>query len=181
MAELEVIERLGRNHRDVGVGDTGRTEVIHRLLGDVRIVVETVDGLHGARPPTRPAAHAAEARRLQLGLGQAAGSMRDWQAGLHLPDRDDRHELREQRVEQDHRREGRRHDDDLDRPRADSVPHEYGNCLCVSDGTMIRKRSSHMPITTPNDATTQPAIARVFVVRRGSPSGITKLHVTIVQ
>ena len=45
---------------------------------------------------------------------------------------------------------------------------------------MIRKRSSHMPMTTPNDAMTQPVIVRNRLMPI-STSGSTKLQVTIVQ
>src|SRR4030095_16464347 len=62
----------------------------------------------------------------------------------------------------------------------ENVPHEYGNCLWVSDGTTIRKRSSHMPTTTPHEAMTQPRMVRVFELVRIA-IGSTKLPTTIVQ
>src|SRR5262245_27312524 len=60
------------------------------------------------------------------------------------------------------------------------VPHEYGNGLCASDGTMIRKRSSHMPTTTPQEAMTVPVIVRILRIARNG-KGRTKLQNTIVQ
>src|SRR5262245_4557935 len=60
------------------------------------------------------------------------------------------------------------------------VPHEYGNGLCESDGTMIRKRSSHMPTTTPHDAITVPVIVRNFRIARNG-NGRMKLQNTMVQ
>src|SRR5262249_50015537 len=59
-------------------------------------------------------------------------------------------------------------------------PQEYGRYLCPSDGTTIRKRSSHIPTHTPADATTQPLIVRKRLIPR-MMSGATKLHTTIVQ
>ena len=52
--------------------------------------------------------------------------------------------------------------------------------MCVSDGTTIKKRSSHIPMTTPVEATTQPAMVRVFEFDK-MISGTTKLAITIVQ
>ena len=46
------------------------------------------------------------------------------------------------------------------------VPQEYGRYLWPSDGTTMRNRSSHMPMSTPNDATTQPAIVRSRLIDR---------------
>src|SRR5450755_4483493 len=60
------------------------------------------------------------------------------------------------------------------------VPQLYGKYLCESDGTMIRYRSSHMPITTVNEAIAVPRIVRVFLIAR-SGNGITKLQRTISQ
>src|SRR2546426_9961632 len=59
-------------------------------------------------------------------------------------------------------------------------PHVYGRYLWPSDGTTMRKRSSHMPMTTVNDAMTQPVIVRSFLIERMT-NGIAKLQATIVQ
>ena len=50
----------------------------------------------------------------------------------------------------------------------------------MSDGTTIRKRSSHIPTTTPAEAMTQPSIVRARGIDR-IISGNTKLQITIVQ
>src|SRR6266571_7484169 len=60
------------------------------------------------------------------------------------------------------------------------VPQEYGRYLWPSDGTTISKRSSHMPISTQNDAMTQPAIVRSRLIDM-MKNGTTKLQTTIVQ
>src|SRR5438128_4060162 len=60
------------------------------------------------------------------------------------------------------------------------VPQEYGRYLWPSDGTTMRNRSSHMPMSTPNDATTQPAIVRSRLIDRRM-KGTTRLQTTIVQ
>ena len=60
------------------------------------------------------------------------------------------------------------------------VPHEYGSGLYDSDGTMIRKRSSHIPTTTPQEAITVPVIVRSLRMARNG-NGSMKLQNTIVQ
>ena len=50
----------------------------------------------------------------------------------------------------------------------------------LSDGTMMRNRSSHMPTTTVHEAMTHPVIVRSFLSDR-MLNGITKLQSTIVQ
>src|SRR5262245_30132160 len=59
-------------------------------------------------------------------------------------------------------------------------PQLYGSCLCASDGTTMRNRSSHMPMQTVNDEITIPGIFRNFLMLRRM-TGMTKLHTTIVQ
>src|SRR5579864_2924913 len=56
----------------------------------------------------------------------------------------------------------------------------YGKYFCASEGTIIRYRSSHIPMTTPVDAITVPVIVRNFLIA-SIGNGITKLHTTIVQ
>src|SRR5215468_3819502 len=60
------------------------------------------------------------------------------------------------------------------------VPHEYGSGFRDSPGTMIRKRSSHIPTTTPHDAMTVPVIVRILRMARNG-NGRMKLQNTIVQ
>ena|ERR1700681_2366645 len=56
----------------------------------------------------------------------------------------------------------------------------YGKYFCASEGTIIRNRSSHIPITTPVDAITVPVIVRNFLIANIG-NGIRKLQTTIVQ
>src|SRR5437016_4073533 len=59
-------------------------------------------------------------------------------------------------------------------------PQEYGNGLCDRPGTIIRKRSSHIPTTTPQDAITVPVMVRSFRIASNG-NGRMKLQNTIVQ
>src|SRR5215831_20222241 len=56
----------------------------------------------------------------------------------------------------------------------------YGRFFVASDGTTIKKRSSHIPTTIVDDAITHPVIVRNFLIARIG-KGITKLQNTIVQ
>src|SRR5947208_1941237 len=60
------------------------------------------------------------------------------------------------------------------------VPQLYGRYLWPRVGTTIRNRSSHMPMHTPKEAMTQPAIVRVLLMLR-MITGTTKLQAIIVQ
>src|SRR3989442_7709008 len=68
----------------------------------------------------------------------------------------------------------------ISRGRGGWWPPVSGRYLGRGDGTTMRKRSSHMPMTTVNDAMTQPVIVRSFLIERMT-NGIAKLQATIVQ
>src|SRR5271154_4793332 len=60
------------------------------------------------------------------------------------------------------------------------VPQEYGKNLRSSEGTTMRKRSSHMPTTTVHDAIAVPVMVRSRLMARMG-TGMMKLQTTIVQ